>query len=557
MAGKRAMVKDGGGMGMGSIEKGSGYNYEMGGAPKKEKTSKANISMAIGKSAFVVRGGKKLPVVAEIGGKPFRLESGDRVETGNGSYVLGLTDVPTGDNPCTSISLYPNSAVEISTRHSSAGNVEGGADVITHVKFIEGMIMFSGPAQFEFKPSVPVKISPMMKMAGASFCAEMRQDGSVAFFNVMAEIEHTRTKVKAGIFAKETIATAEGLYCLPAVEPRYAEALKVVNIAMQAQAGAMGKKALAAPTYGVEEFKRDTQGAIAANVANMKKELAENEDLPREVVADYKRQIADYEQGRGVSRAFAIKDEAREKGLEEKRKEGVRRAITEGDAALAKLEGLRLPSPEPLDKKYLVSADKSERRTMSMDDYVRNAADKSAKIGELEALYRNGKITKTELSSKSKALQEEIVAPMKKQMEHNANAGKDGKPMADALLAKVKIGKMLQYGSIKVDVREAEKGAEFLMRKSKPGELFIIIGLKLENNGKSASTAYIVPDEEMWLSIGAGEPVKPENYKFETALDKGKPAEGYVYYTVPSDAKKFSLQLGKRKMEKMSVDFSL
>lgn len=551
MAGKKVRVDDGGGMGTGSITPGSGYDYGMGGAPKKEKTSKTSIGAAFGKSVFVLRGGKKLPVITEIGGKSFKLENGDRVETGAGSYVFGLTDVPTGDNPATSITLYPNSSIEISTRHSSSGNVEGGADVITKVVFIEGMIMFGGKSEFEFKKQLPIKLTPNVMGNSLSFCAEIRQDGSVAFFRRMAEIEHTRSKVKAGIFSKETVVTPDAVYDLPSLEPRYEEALKALDLYAKAQAGLVGKKVLERPLPSVEDFKKEMQGAISSNIAQMKKELAENEDLPRSVAADYKRQIADFERGSGVARAFAPNHG--EYAKEGERKEGIARAIAGGEAALSRLSSLQLPSPQRLDKKYIVTLDTSERRGMSMDDYTRNAWAKSSKIGELEEQFRLGKISKAELVAKRKSLQEEIIAPLRKNADRLAKAGKDGEQMLDAASAKAKIGKNAQYGPISIDVRSAEKGPEFKMMKSPSGMQFVALSLKLENN-KSASTAYIVPDEEMWLSFG-GEPVKAENYKFETALDKGKPSEGYVYFIVPADAKKFSLMLGKRKMPKLPVDF--
>jgi len=559
MAEKRVQVNDGGGMGTGEITPGTGYDYELGGAPKKkEKESKTHISFAIGSNVTVKRTGKKIPVVTELGGKQFNIEDGDRVETGEGSYVIGLSDVPnmSGNNPTTSISLFPNSAVELSTRHTASKSIEGGFDVITKVKFIQGMISFGGPAEFEFKTSVPLKVSPMMKSNGMSFNTEMRSDGAVAFFMAIAEIENTKTKAKATLFAKEIVVTSDGLYCLPSVEPRYEEAFKVFQLGMQVQAGAMGKKVLATPGPSVDDFKKEMQGSIAANVAQMRKELAENDDLPREVIADYKKQIADYEQGKGVSQAFAVKDEARERDVMEKRKLAAQKAVTDGEAAFSKLASLRLPSPQKLDDKYLVTQDKTERRTMSMDDYTRNAWDKSAKINELQAQMLAGKISKAEFASKKKALEDEITAPIRKQMEHNAKAGKEGEPMVDALLAKTKIGKTVQYGNISIAVRDAEKGPEFMSRKAPAGSLFVAVSVKLENN-KSASTAYIVPDEEMWLNYGAGEPIKPENYKFETALDKAKPTEGYVYYIVPKDAKKFSFLLGKRTLTKIPVDFSV
>jgi len=555
---ERKMQNFAGGAGVGEITPGTGYDYELGGAPKKEKASKTHITYTVGSKVTVTRSGKKIPVSCEMGGKPFNVEDGDRIETADGSYVFGLVDVPnmSGDNPVTSISLFPNSAVELSIRHTASKSVDGGFDVITKVKFLSGMMMFGGPADFEFKTSVPLKVSPMMKNKSMSFNTEIRSDGSIAFFMAMAEIENTKTKARAALFAKETIVTSDGLYCLPSVEPRYEEAFKVFQLGMQVQAGAMGKKILENPGPSVDDFKKEMQRSISANIENMRKELAENEYLPREVAADYKKQIADFEQGNGVSKAFAVKDEARERSVMEKRKEAAKKAITDGEAAFSKLTSLRLPSPQKLDDKYMVTQDKSERRTMSTDDYVRNAWDKSAKINELEGLMRQGKVSKADFAAKSKALQEEAIAPIKKQMEHNAKAGKEGEPMVDALLAKTKIGKTIQYGQISIAVREAEKGPEFMMRKAPAGSVFVALSVRLENS-KSASTAYIVPDEEMWLNYGAGEPIKPENYKFETALDKAKPTEGYVYYIVPKDAKKFSFLLGKRTLTKIPVDFSV
>jgi len=123
-------------------------------------------------------------------------------------------------------------------------------------------------------------------------------------------------------------------------------------------------------------------------------------------------------------------------------------------------------------------------------------------------------------------------------------------------VANVKIGRSLQYGAISIEVRGAEKTPEFRALKSQPGFLFLVIDLKVENT-KSASTAFIVPDEEIWLNSGAGELAKPENYKFETALEKGKPSEGHVWFIVPAGAKNFSLLFGKKKLPKIPVDFSL
>ncbi len=121
---------------------------------------------------------------------------------------------------------------------------------------------------------------------------------------------------------------------------------------------------------------------------------------------------------------------------------------------------------------------------------------------------------------------------------------------------KVKIGKSVQYGPIAIEVREAEKRPEFNSAKSPQGSLFLVVSVKVENT-KSASTAFIVPDEEIWLNFGADELAKPENYKFETALEPRKSSEGFAWYVVPAEAKKFSLLFGKKKMPKTPVDFSL
>ena len=237
--------------------------------------------------------------------------------------------------------------------------------------------------------------------------------------------------------------------------------------------------------------------------------------------------------------------------------ENIKKMTTDGEAAVSKLATLSLPALQPPDKKYIVVEDKSEKRTMGFgDDYMRHAWAISKKMNDLDAQFKEGKITKSELAAKKKALDEEMLAPIKKQAEHMANAGKEGNPMLDSMIAKAKIGKTVQYGAISISVRDAEKGPAFRGMNCPAGEIFLAASLKLENT-KSASTAYIVPDEEIWLNFGAGEPIKPENYKFETALDKGKPTEGYVFYKVPTDAKKFSLMFGKRKLPKTPVDFSL
>ncbi|MFA6328522.1 MAG: DUF4352 domain-containing protein [Candidatus Micrarchaeia archaeon] len=122
--------------------------------------------------------------------------------------------------------------------------------------------------------------------------------------------------------------------------------------------------------------------------------------------------------------------------------------------------------------------------------------------------------------------------------------------------ANVKIGKVVQYGAISFEIKSAQKAAECHNGKSQPGSLFLVIELKAENT-KSQSTAFIVPDEEMWLTCKEGELLKPENYKFETALDARKPSEGAIWYAVPEGAKKFSLMFGKRTLPKLPVDFEM
>ena len=119
---------------------------------------------------------------------------------------------------------------------------------------------------------------------------------------------------------------------------------------------------------------------------------------------------------------------------------------------------------------------------------------------------------------------------------------------------KVKIGKVLQYGAILIEVRDAEKCQAYESAKSPPGAALLVVGLKLENT-KNQSCAYIVPDEEIWLSHKEGELSKPENYRFETALDPKKPSEGHAWFVVPAEAKKFSLFFGKKTLPKMCVDF--
>ncbi|VVB58350.1 Uncharacterised protein [Candidatus Anstonella stagnisolia] len=537
-----------GGMGTGSIEPKSGYDYEMGGAPKKEKSNSTGISATCGKNVTVVRGGKKIPAVVEPFSKKFRLESGDCVETGDASYVFSIMDVPKGDDPCTTIMMFPNSRVEISTRHSSGGGIEGGTDVITKVKFLEGMISFSGPCEFELGAKLPVKLTRMSFGTAMAFCSEIRKDGSVAFFNTVAEIEHARAKVKAVLFAKETVATPDALYCLPALEERYVQAQKAIGLLGKSQGSVLGKSMQSMPGLSEAGVRAQMQGAMDENVAQMKRELAENKYLPKNVAEEYRKSIAQME---GKKAPAPARDEGkRESAI----KAGVAKMITDGDAARSELASLRLPSPAKPDAKYEVKEDKSERRVMGMDDYMRNAWAVSKKQNEAEAQFRDGKISKAELASRLKSLHEEAIAPMKKATEHMQNAGKEGKPLLAAASAKAKIGKTVQYGAISIMVREAEIGPEFNMIKCPAGSLFVAVGLRLENT-KSASTAYIVPDEEIWLNFGAGEPVNPENYKFETALEKGKPAEGYVWYKVPQGAKKFSIMLGKKKMPKLPVDF--
>jgi hypothetical protein len=64
-------------------------------------------------------------------------------------------------------------------------------------------------------------------------------------------------------------------------------------------------------------------------------------------------------------------------------------------------------------------------------------------------------------------------------------------------------------------------------------------------------------DEEIRLINESGEIITLENYKMENNFDPQSEAKGFLLFIVAKENKKFKLQLGKKSLSKMEVEFEI
>jgi len=524
--------------------------FEYGGAPvKKEEVASVEIVGTFG-DVKVSRGGGSIKVKVESGDKPFPLEDGDRVATGPNSYVFAIWDHPLVDGTGTSLSLYSNSEVEISCSRGAAAGRDGGYAKINRISLLRGMITFAGTSKIEMKTSLPIRLSYLRDSVMCGI--EMRSDGSIAFFRKMfIDIEHTQSRVKSGMLSEETVATREGLYEFRKAEPRYAVLEQIPQFSAR-YAGGRAAKALMGSGMISEimekqksgQFEKGIEDAKEAQINEFRRQLKEEKYLPKKMAEDYKKYIAEYEESKRRPKAV---NAAEEEVINYE--SYMQRLATEGDKALSQLSSFSLPPPAPLSEARLLKEDKSERRAMSMDDYMRKIVETSKKTTELEDQAKSVH----EYIKKREELEEGLTGSLMKSFQVGQEAGKAGKPLMDAATDKATVNSRIEYQKITFNVLAAEKGPQFRMIQSPPGKAYVVIGIKVENE-KSASTLYSSPDSEIHLVADTGEVIAPDNYKYETALDKGKPSEGYLSFKVPEGNKRFTLEFGKKTEKKEQVE---
>jgi len=525
--------------------------FEYGGAPaKKKEVASVEIVETFG-NVTVHRGGS-IKVKVEPGAKPFPLEDGDRISTSPNSYVLSIWDHPLVDGTGTSLTLYPNSEVEISCSRGSPAGKEGGYAKINRINLLRGMMTFAGTSKLELKTSLPIKLN---YLRDSVICGiEMRSDGSIAFFRKMfIDIEHTQSRVKSGMLSEETIATREGLYEFRKAEPRYTVLDQIPQLSAR-YAGGLGAKAVLGS--GIIEkynevmekqksgqFEKEMENAKEAQINEFRRQLKEEKYLPRQTAEDYKRYIAEYEESKGKPKA------AREEEEKIDYEAYARKSVADGDKALSQLASFSLPPPAPLSEARLLKEDKSERRAMSMDDYMRKAIETSKKTVELEDQTKSIHEYIKRRDEMGDGLKDSLI----KSFQVGQDAGKAGKPLMDAAIDKAAVNSNIEYQKITFNILAAEKGPQFRMSQSPSGKAYVVIGIRVENE-KSASTLYSSPDSEIHLVADTGEVIALDNYKYETALDRGKPSEGYLSFKVPEDSKRFTLEFGKKTEKKEQVE---
>jgi len=419
------------------------------------------------------------------------------------------------------------------------------------------MMTFAGTSKLELKTSLPIKLNYLRDSAVCGI--EMRSDGSIAFFRKMfIDIEHTQSRVKSGMLSEETVATHEGLYEFRKAEPRYAVLDQIPQLSAR-YAGGLGAKALLGS--GIIEkyneiiekqksgqFEKEMENAKEAQINEFRRQLKEEKYLPKRMAEDYKKYIADYEESKRKPKAANAGEEEDKIDYEAY----AQKSAADGDKALSQLASFSLPPPAPLSEARLLKEDKSERRAMSIDDYMRKVVETSKKTTELEDQVKSVH----EYIKKREEMEGGLKDSLIKSFQVGQDAGKAGKPLMDAATDKAAVNSKIEYQKITFSILAAEKGPQFRMVPSPPGKAFVVIGIRVENE-KSASTLYSSPDSEIHLVADTGEVIALDNYKYETALDRGKPSEGYLSFKVPEGSKRFTLEFGKKpeKKEQANIQF--
>jgi len=115
------------------------------------------------------------------------------------------------------------------------------------------------------------------------------------------------------------------------------------------------------------------------------------------------------------------------------------------------------------------------------------------------------------------------------------------------------INKIVSYQGVDFKLASAEKGQEFKGRNAPEGKDFLVINIEAKNN--SAKQVFVFYDEESRLINESDETIVLENYKLESSFEPQFENKGFLLFIVAKADKKFKLQLGKKSLPKVEVEF--
>ncbi len=168
----------------------------------------------------LVRGGKKRKVDAISFGKSVRLEDGDRIITGAGSYVVDLSDKPGPTQNGTLITAFPNSEFML-----------GIKGIIRSMELVKGLFKIATDKEV---------ITPTAELRNAGmFWIDVAKDGAVVVASEAAPMEVVHKKTKKGVvigFKQQVTVIQEDILEPCGVDQRFREAYKVWESLEQSKA---------------------------------------------------------------------------------------------------------------------------------------------------------------------------------------------------------------------------------------------------------------------------------------------------------------------------------
>jgi len=533
--------------GMGGPAAGMGGAAGMGRSSNKEETF---ITCSVFGDVKVIRGGRAIKLEApKEGSEPIKIEDGDRIVTSSGSYAwgisgVGMVEVDEGAN----LALFPNSEAVI---HSNAANRITSLDLLkglfsvsaTTKGKIEDMIRLpSGYAFAEFKPL----FGEFKKIKSTAGFIELGSDGSVTYFNFTTRILHNgiEPEDRISFFNGKFVIKGNAMYATNLnknPDPRCAAAKdNLMTLASQFLSTDPLKKALEILEKNPPRAfgKENISSWVKMNRDELKR--AEETGDPS-LITLAKRSLEIAKKAKGPSQA-EIAEEEKEY---ERKKEATRKMIAKVPETLAKL---RAPFPQYLPVRDVDRVTKKDvvRKAKNYDqimDEQQNMGDQLAEKYKINARATPGDIM-AYVSGKTKS-QDDMK---KKVMELINQKG------LTAMTKSADMNASFSYQKADYTVFRVEKGTEHKFARAPSGTEFLVVFMRISNNTKSE--IFISPDQSFSL-LADGQQIALGNYTFATNLDPGKTTEGYAFFKVPENARKFVFMAGNKSEKKQNVDLVL
>ena len=460
------------------------------------------IPYIVSGTAWVVRGGRKMPLLHSKR-KSFKLQSGDRLITGNG-FIMSMGDFTTKNGKTIEITrfiMFPDSELVLSAETFDRENDKVTTHAITRMELAKGLFWVSISTVGDMKE----------RIAFPSDCPQLE-------FKAQHGEWGRRKEISAAIEVNNGAITIF----------RMNDRVVHKGLGLEARIG-------------------------TPEIANGKITATRN--------ALYATNLADYpdERVKLVSRTIEMLSNSSIKGSDEESE----RVMLPLYTPVAETDRITERKASRSVKNLGQQTDEFWTTARKMEDDVRVKTAKFIKdIKEKEGYDYAPQATKDRIdeliANKSHEFYLEYSRAEKRLREESLNKEKDliaaGKKGLTATTAIAPIGKTFVCGDMSFDLTTAEKGIEMGMRKAKAGKVFLLIRFRAVN--KASKPIFFSPDEEFRLLAGS-ETIPLDNYFLETNPDPGKTYEGRFQFIVPEAARGFILEFGKKKDKKIQTDINI